>query len=194
MRWNRVSWVLGGRHNPLRRRVDKIEAAILVALAVVFVVGAPVLAVSAISWSHAAGLRQLRTDAAYRQVPATLLEAAGAGQPVPDGGQNVALVPARWTAPSGRTRIGVLETPPGLPAGARVTVWVTGNGQLTSPPPSSAAVTEQMVLAAIGAVVGLAVLLWLIAVAVRLAANKRRIADWAAGWAAMSPRGRSSAS
>lgn len=188
MRRMRVSWILGGGRNELRRRVDKIEAAVLAGLAVTFVVAAPLLAVFSANIINAAGLREVHADRSFRQVSATLLTNAGARQTLPEGGANVALVTGRWTAPDGRTRTGVLETALGMRAGSHVTVWVTPNGQLTGPPPSRADLTERMALAAMTAVLGLAGALALVAAAVRLTANRRRMADWTRAWALTSPR------
>jgi hypothetical protein len=184
----RISWVLGRRRNVLRRRVDRIEAALLVALIILFGTAAPLLALFSARLTEAAVLRELRADTSYRQVSATLLANADAGLALPDGWANVALVAGRWTAPDGRTRTGVLETALGLRAGSHVTIWVTRNGRLTAPPPSRSGLTERMALTALTAVFGLAGALLLIAVAVRLAANRRRMADWARAWAVTSPR------
>jgi hypothetical protein len=188
MRRIRTSWILGGGRNALRRRIDRVEAAVLVGLAVLFVIAAPLLAVFAAHLTQVATLREARADSSFREVSATLLTNANAGRPEPDGWANVALVSSRWIAPDGRVRTGPLEVGLGMRAGSHVQIWVTRSGQLTAPPPSGGDMAARMALAAVTAVFGLAGLLSLVAVAVRLAADRRRMADWARAWAATSPR------
>ena len=188
MRRRRIGWIFCGGHNALRRRVDRIEAAVLVGLAIFFVIAAPLLAVFAASLTETAGLREVRADSSFRLVTATLLANAGAGQTLPYGSVNVAVVAGKWTAPDGRAQKGLLATAPRVRAGSHVKIWVTKNGRLTVPPLTRADLPERTALAALTAVFGLGGSLSLIAVAVRLLANRRRMADWARAWAVTSPR------
>jgi hypothetical protein len=188
----RSSWTLRAWRSPLRRRVDRLEAAVLIGLAVVFVISAPVLAISAAQLAGVAGLRELRAESAWRQVPATLLENASSGVPaeqaIPGGAASNDLVWARWDSPSGRLCKGVIEVPPGMRALERVTIWVTKTGKPAAPPLSPADLEERSVLAVLGSVLGLAIALSGAAVGVRLAANRHRMAGWDRAWAATSPR------
>jgi hypothetical protein len=76
----RRSRMFGWDRNPLRRRTDRVEASLVGALIVVFLIAAPVLTVMAGHWVYSAGVRQQRTEAAaWRHVPA-LIQRGPAGQ------------------------------------------------------------------------------------------------------------------
>jgi hypothetical protein len=62
----RRSRVLGWDRNPVRRRIDRIEAGLLAGLFAVLLIGAPVLAGMAGRGIRAAGLRQQRAEASWR--------------------------------------------------------------------------------------------------------------------------------
>ena len=74
--------VLRGRRldrNPLRRRSDRVETAMLGLLLAAFLAGAPFAAHAAGSWAYAPSVRQAQVQrASLHHVPATLLEAAPA--------------------------------------------------------------------------------------------------------------------
>jgi hypothetical protein len=67
----RRSRTLGWDRNPLRRRTDRIEAAMVAALIGVFLICAPVLAVVASHWIGSATVPEQTIEAAWRLVPAT---------------------------------------------------------------------------------------------------------------------------
>jgi hypothetical protein len=184
-----VGWILGGGDNPLRRRVDRIEAAVVVSLMVLFVITAPMLAVFAAHLTDAAGLREVRAESTWQRVQATVLKSTSYEQAGMGGGWSTTLVDARWQAPDGgRTSTGLLEVSQGARAGAHMTIWVTKNGRLAGPPLSRANVAERMAFAAVAAVFGLAAVVSMVFTALRLAANRRRMTDWTREWAATSPR------
>lgn len=190
----RVSWTLRAWRSPLRRRVDRIEAAVLLGLAVLFLITAPLLASWVAHVADASGQRELRAAAALRRVPATLLKNASAGQPVPatwavpGSAAGLALVPAKWVAPSGQARTGVVEVPVRMRASQHVTIWVTNSGKLAEAPMSRADLQERVLLTVLGAEFGLVVAVSAAAAGTRAAANRQRMAHWARAWAAISPR------
>src|SRR6266566_4740834 len=67
---------LGLDRNPLRRRTDWLESAIVAGLLAVFLAGAPLAAIGATGWTHSAGLREQRAQRSWRQVSMVLLQAA----------------------------------------------------------------------------------------------------------------------
>jgi hypothetical protein len=67
----RRSRTLGWDRNPLRRRTDRIEAAMVAALIGVFLICAPVLAAVASHWIGSATVPEQTIEAAWRLVPAT---------------------------------------------------------------------------------------------------------------------------
>jgi hypothetical protein len=68
-------------------------------------------------------------------------------------------VPARWRAPDGARRTGIVFAQPGAQAGSAVMVWADTAGRLTGPLLPSAQVRGQAVLAAVFAPVVLGLVL-----------------------------------
>ena len=98
--------VLGWGSNPLRRRVDRIEAGILAGLLVAFLIGAPLLAVAAGWWEHGAAVAELRAQRSVHLVTAVLLQdvpdiGAGTGTwdagPWPGGQHRTASPVSAWS-------------------------------------------------------------------------------------------------
>jgi hypothetical protein len=96
----RRSRMLGWDRNPLRRRIDRVEAAMVAGLIAVFLISVPGLAAVAGHWAAAAGMREQRTEMAWRLVPATVLGSTR-GE-IPSGPAGQVWMPARWTARMGR--------------------------------------------------------------------------------------------
>jgi hypothetical protein len=176
----RLARRLGLDGNPLRRRTDKIAGCLTALLVVVFLIGAPVLSVTAIGWAG-------RTGAIERQVSAVLRQAA----PAPSFSKEVlgsSRVPARWTAPGGRPRAGAVLAGAGMTAGHTVPRWVDAAGAPTGPPPSRGTVLAREATAGVVATVALGIVLWCLAKAGQWVLDRRRFADWEAAWATVGPR------
>jgi hypothetical protein len=175
--------------NPLRRRSDRAEAAVLGVLVAVFCVVTPFAAHAAGSWAYAASAREAQEQkAAVHKVTATLLEKAppwngfaGAPGAAPE-------VHARWRAPDGQPRTGQLYVPDGGPAGGTVTIWTNQAGQLTNPPLQHSQVTDRAQVAWASVVSGLAAVLIAIGWLVHRLFDRRRLAAWDADWLATEPR------
>jgi hypothetical protein len=119
--------------NPLRRRSDRAETAMLGVLLATFLAAAPFAAHAAGSWAYAVSAREAQAQqAVLRHVPATLLQAAPAWSA--DGSAVAPDVSARWRAPDGQVRTGEVFVPGGAAAGSTVLVWINQAGQLTDPP------------------------------------------------------------
>jgi len=142
--------------NPLRRTLDRVEAAILAGLAVAFLAGAPVAAVTAAHVAAVIGAHTAQAQRSWHQVAAVLLaDVPGSGY-----GRYGPVVRACWAVPGGRARTGTVSAPPGARAGSTVPVWVDASGNLAKAPPLRLAqVTERAVLAAVAASVALGYLL-----------------------------------
>jgi hypothetical protein len=177
---------LGFDRNPLRRRTDRIESALMAGLLAGFLAGAPCAAMAAGHWSHASGLRILRAQAASRQVRAVLLQdapdAAFMYQPVV-----TEWVPARWTAPGGRVHLGVVPAVSGTRAGAAIPVWVDAAGDVTGIPLTPAELARRASIATGLAPIALAVALLGVAAAARGLLRHRRLAAWETAWTAVEP-------
>ena len=187
----RCTWLgrlLRGRRldrNPLRRGSDRAETAVLGVLLAAFLAGAPFAAHAAGSWTYATSAREAQAQqAALRQVPATLLQAATLWGP----GQYGAEASARWRAPDGQLRTGDVFAPNGTPAGSTVMVWVNQAGQLTDSPLRHDQVAGRAVMAQVLVVAALAVVLIVASWAARWVLDRRRLAAWDAEWLATGPR------
>src|SRR5215469_15419681 len=184
----RLSRILAGDGNPLRRPVDKLECAVMSCLIVAFFIAAPLLAVFAAGVAGAAATREMQAEASWKPVPALLTQGAAAGAIGLDGDWNVAWVKAKWTAPDGAHKAGLVAVALNARAGQRAMVWVTPTGQLTHQPLTRDEVAERTVMAAVAAPAGLALLLTIASGVTRVMANRRRMACWAREWEATGPR------
>jgi hypothetical protein len=177
---------LGLDRNPLRRRTDKIATCLAVVLVAVFLIGALVVSMAAVSWvgrGAAAGLQAARS---WRLVPAVVQK----GAPAPAAWQlnGYTRVPARWTAPDGQAWAGPIPVRAAVAAGQTVPLWVNAAGTPTGPPPSRGAVALDQAGAAAAGVVALGVVLLCLACAGRRVIHRRRLAAWETAWAAVGPQ------
>ncbi|MEU7912385.1 Rv1733c family protein [Microbispora bryophytorum] len=195
-----VGWVVGllrryrPDRNPLRRRSDRIEAALAAAAlaAVLFAAWPAALAARAV---YDDGIAAERAGSGTRQlVEVTLVEATSieATSAVQANGRGLpAVSPARWTLPSGEVREGVVPAALLLgdgPANARL--WVDAAGRPVSPPPQRAETMTRAGLAAAGAVASVAVLAWACFALARGRLDRRRYQEWEAAWAEADQRWR----
>ena len=130
MRWQAVAqrWLRRVRgwwpdRNPLRRRCDRAEAAIVTVLVAVFLAGAPLMALAAGRQAHDRGQPEHGQLAGWHQVPAVLRTAT-----IQRFAPSPATAWARWAAPGGVPHTGKVLAPAGLTAGAVVPVWVDAAG------------------------------------------------------------------
>jgi hypothetical protein len=157
---------------------------VVAALLAAFMVASPVAAITAGHWASAAGLRAEQTI--RYKVRATLVQDA---RPFYSAyGSVVIPALARWTAPDGSSRVGLVDADSAAPAGTAVTIWTSESGRAIGPPPPRGQVTSRAALTAIAAVIVVGVVLlvsWLVAIAV---VNRRRFAAWDAAWQQVGPR------
>lgn len=185
----RLGRMLAGDDNPLRRPVDKLESAVITGLIVAFLIAAPLLAIFAAGVVSAAGTREMQAETQqWKPVTAVLEQDAANGAIGLDGDWDTAWVKAKWTMPGGAQKTGQVAVALNARAGLRVSVWVTPAGQLTHQPLTKAEVAERTVTAAVACPAGLAVLLMVAVGAIRVVANRRRMACWAREWEATGPR------
>jgi hypothetical protein len=175
--------------NPLRRGSDRAETVVLAALLAAFLACAPFAAHAAGSLAYATYGREAQAQrAVLRQVPATLLQAPPAVTAIPDAGVIPLGVNARWRAPDGQLRTGLLFVPSGATAGSTVPVWVNHAGQLADPPLGRAQLATRAQLAREFTVGTLAVVLIVIGWLTRRSLDRRRMAAWDADWLATGSR------
>lgn len=171
-------------HNPLRRASDRAEAAIVTALAVAFLLGAPLIARVAWQLAMATSFTTITAEqAGWRPVPARLVVSAPFSY-----GYDVAVM-ARWRAPGGAERHGRIQVSPGTRAGTRVTVWAGRTGRLARPPMTPSQASVQATCTAAMTVPCWGMLLLCTGVLSRRLLDARRLAAWDADWEAVDPRG-----
>jgi hypothetical protein len=187
-RLQRLRRIVAGDDNPLRRYVDRLESAVIASLVISFLIAAPLLAIFAAREVGIAGAREERAQQAWRPVTAVLEQSGSAGLVGLDGEWDTSWVTAKWTAPDGAHRSGLVAVALNARAGQRLQLWVTPAGQLTHPPLTTPQVRERQVMAGIAAAAVLAVVLSIAATAARVLANRRRMAAWGKAWEAVGPR------
>jgi hypothetical protein len=176
---------LGFDGNPLRRRSDRIEARLRLALAVAFVPLAVLAAGSFGHWVGALSRHELSAQPSRQQVAAVLLKA------VPDsvvvlGASVPREVPARWNA-DGRRFVGMVPVLPGTRRGARVMIWVNSAGTIAPAPLTTSNVATRVACATALAVLAVVLALWLMLSLIRGLFNHFRLASWGAAWSTIGP-------
>ncbi|GLZ10963.1 hypothetical protein Acsp04_11980 [Actinomadura sp. NBRC 104425] len=176
---------LGLERNELRRRVDRVQRAIALALLVLLLATAPAVAAWCGGLAYDAGLRAERREHAQRQqVWATVVATGGIAS---SGDQYVhETVQAVWPrAADGRTRTGTLPSWKGAAVGDRKRIWVDREGRPTvRPRPHSRTVTDA-VYAGAAAALGVGAPVLLAYVVVRRRCDRYRDRMWDAAWARM---------
>jgi hypothetical protein len=180
-RWLR--WYWPGR-NPLRRRCDRTEAAVLGALLVTFAVTGPLTALAATHWAYGNAMESRHAAlASGHQVPAVLLTAATVAP-----ASFVPMARAAWTTPDGARRTGAVSLAAGTPAGTKIQVWLDASGRPIDPPLDPAQAQAQAAFTGVLAVIFLAMLLWAAGLGVHCAVDRRRMAAWGDEWRATGPK------
>jgi len=175
--------------NPLRRGSDRAETLVLGALFATFLAVVPFATYAVASWAHTTYAREAQAQrAVLRQVPATLLQAPPKVTAYPGAGVVSLGVYARWQAPDGQLRTGLVFAPSSATAGSTIPVWIDHAGRLTDPPLGPAQLATRTQLAAEAAVGVLAITLAVIGWLARRSLDRRRMAAWDADWLANGPR------
>jgi len=181
---SRLARFLTGR-NALRRPVDRIEGAVLVALFAAFgvaVVIACIIGTHTYQVQHAAA-------AGLRPASALLLQDG----PSADSLGRVGQAEARWVLPGGGEQSGVLTTATapdiaGAVAGARVSVWLNRFSQPASPPADQTVMIIYSLVAGVMVTVLAGVALLGVYALCRVALDRRRLAAWESAWDRTGPR------
>ena len=171
--------------NPLRRASDRVETVVLILLAVLFLVGAPLSALAAGAGMHSIAQRaETAQHASKYQVTAHIVKATGAGS----GGNLTTEVLAQWTAPNGKRVSNEMAVAIGYAPGDTLTVFTTRDGQLTTAPLAESQVASLTDLARVAGAASLTMAVILAGLLARWWINRRRMAAWDADWRATGPR------
>jgi len=178
-----VRWLTG--RNALRRPVDRIEGAVLVALSTALLVA---LAMAAVLGTHAYQSQRAASVSLYPAV-AVLIQAG----PFYGNVTHIGQAEARWRDRWGGKRSGVLTTvsAPGIlgaAAGARIPVLLDRSGQPVAPPGSQVAMVLNALVKGAAAAGAAGVALLICYVLCRLALDRRRLAAWESAWSLTGPR------
>jgi hypothetical protein len=184
----RRSRMFGWDRNPLRRRVDRVEAGTLAGLIMVFLIGAPVLVAGAGHWTRAAGMRALRTQATWSQVSATVPRPTPNQSAQTAGELDTVLLRGRWTAPDGQPRSGLIATSPGDVVGGTARIWVSRSGSPTGAPRERSELLGWTPIAEVGTALVLVLLFFLAVRLQRWLFERGRLACWHRAWRAQGPR------
>ena len=185
MRWACGWWP---DRNPLRRRVDRLKAAVALCLLVAFLVGAPLLGLLVGRAAYRAGLVSQRTEQAHwHSVTAVLLARSPVHRTIRGTGIG-SPVRARWTAPDGRVCTGLVHAPPGARAGSTLRIWVTSAGLLTARPLRPFQVSDQADMAGLGTAAGFGVVLLIGGIAAGRWLDRRSLAAWGTDWHSTAPK------
>jgi hypothetical protein len=178
-----IRWLAG--RNALRRPVDRIEGALLVALSAGFLVA---MTVASILTAHMYQ-SQRTASASLRPALAILIQAGPLYGSLARFGQ----AEARWRDPRGGEQVGVLTTmtTPGITgtaAGTRITVWLDRSGQPVAPPAGPVAMIVNALAVGAAAAGGAGIALVMSYALCRLALDRRRLAAWESAWSLTGPR------
>ncbi|MGW0532436.1 Rv1733c family protein [Streptomyces sp. NPDC003032] len=154
------------RHNPLRRGTDIVEAWVALAALVLIVVAAPVIGTLTTGLTRDALLASVREQREDRHaVVGTVLRKVSSPPLDPDPETASARdahsrVLARWTAPDGTDRSGVVMAKLGAPGpGDRFRLWTDERGRVVGRPLDTATATTHAALAGFGAAAASAALI-----------------------------------
>ncbi|AQS71090.1 DUF3592 domain-containing protein [Streptomyces pactum] len=178
------------RRNPLRRRSDVVEAWTVLVVAILLVVGAPLLGAATGWWSH----QQARAVAAEQRAERHRVSAEVVGR-TPDtlpsvqtGGQHSYRATVHWSTPDGTDRSTSARVPAGTRHGDRVDVWLDSRGRSVPPPTDPSAIWQHSVTIGVCTTLGTALTVLLAHCAVRKVALRRRMAEWDRDWALTEPQ------
>src|SRR5436190_94647 len=137
MKGRRLGRRLGFGRSPLRRRTDRIEAWLALAVAAVLLVAGPFAVWRASAAAYGAAASEVKRDkqdlgfqvtAVLQDDPVKYLVSDGDGPP------QQGAVPARWTGPDGSVHSGQIIPGPGTRSGAAVVISTDRRGSLFAPP------------------------------------------------------------
>ncbi|SEG59050.1 hypothetical protein SAMN04489712_10743 [Thermomonospora echinospora] len=183
-RLGRLRRRLGFDRNGMRRRIDRVQWAVGLALAAVFLMVAPILATWAGTWSYDRGMRgESHERATRRQVVATVT-----GPGVASGERYLSqTVQATWRAPDGTPRTGRIPAWKDAGQGARRHLWVDGAGHPTSRPRPHSRTVVDAGYAALGATLAAGLPLLGVYGLVRRRCDRVRDALWDEEWSRIDP-------
>ncbi|MFI8348733.1 hypothetical protein [Streptomyces sp. NPDC085596] len=177
------------RHNPLRRRSDVVEAWVVVLVAVLLCVVAPLAGTAAGLYTYDRARTHAEEQRAERHSVRAEVLGRPAARPTVHGDRGHSYrAEVRWTEPGQKPRTAVAHVPAGTRAGDAVTVWFDGRGHTVAPPPNDIAVWQHTVAVGLGVAGGTATFVLLARAVERRVALRHRLDEWERAWARTGPR------
>jgi hypothetical protein len=178
------------RPNELRRRSDVVESWTVLAVAVLLLIGAPLVGFAAAWWAygdadaHADALRAER-----HSVRAEVVDESPAAVPSVQGGRPVTQrVMVRWTDEDGSSHTGPAAVRADARRGDRVELWLDSHGRAVAPPPDASLVWQHSLALGVCGTAGAASVVLLGHSVVRRTAERHRLDEWERDWAHTEPR------
>ncbi|MFE7168271.1 hypothetical protein [Streptomyces sp. NPDC057616] len=167
------------RRNPLRRRVDVVEAWIILVAWLCAIAGG--LAAAWVAGSRAdAGYDRMR--AARHPVPAVVVKPADSQATTGPAGHRRVQATVRWTGADGHTYTGITQVKSGVSPGDRIRVWTNARNQLTAEPLSPTNAMFQSAMVGLTAAGGTGVVVLLGIQGLQAGLGRRRMHLWADDW------------
>ena len=177
---------------PLKRRLDRVEFMLRVALAGLLLAAVPLGLVAggaAAARGRAIAAEQL---AVRHQVTAHLVMDADSPRQAPagpDGSLQLQQSLAVWTDPDGTLRQAVVPAPAGSHAGSSIRLWTDSAGRPVAAPLSTTDIRTRTVAVGVTTALGIGLVGYVgYLLLVRCALNSRRMRRWERDWAIIEPR------
>jgi hypothetical protein len=180
---------LGVDRNPLRRRTDRVEAAVRLVIIALLVIVVPLVAVAAGRQADHLAVNKAQAQRGVEHLVTAVLVQDALPTGVPDPYTNVQMtyVLARWQPPGRPARTGDVLATAGARKGSTAQIWINSSGALTEPPPDQRTIAGDVCMAVVvTCLVSMAVLL-AIGALTRLTLDRRRMREWESGWRATGP-------
>ncbi|MFI7016608.1 hypothetical protein [Streptomyces sp. NPDC050164] len=177
------------RRSPLRRRSDVVEAWTVLVVAVLILVGAPVVGAATAWWAHGEARSVSAEQQAERhRVRAEVVGRKGDSLPtVQAGGQHAYRATVRWAEPGEGTRTATARVTGDTRPGEVVDVWFDSRGRSVTPPVDGTGVWQHTLTIGTCAAGGVVLVVLLGHSVVRRVALRRRLAEWEREWARTEP-------
>ncbi|MGD0608145.1 MAG: hypothetical protein ABSA53_31725 [Streptosporangiaceae bacterium] len=188
--WRRWARRLGLDRNPLRRRTDRIEAALRLTMITLALVAVPVTVIAVGRWADHLALHRVRAQRATEHLVNAVLLAPAPATGVPDPYTSVQLtwVLARWTPPGRPARTGEVPAVAGARRGTLVPTWISASGAVAAPPPAHREIIGDVCIACMTTCLVSLLVLLEVQVLVRRVLDRRRLTAWEAEWRANGPQ------
>jgi hypothetical protein len=182
---------LSPARNSLRRRVDRVESALVALVMLLALLVVPLsAAVGGVVYGQGARAAE-RAAMSIRHVPAVLQEDGPSAIPNPDGKTDGGTqASATWTGVDGRPHSGLVPVALGTRSGTTVQVWVDTADRVVSPPPTSGQVIGSAVIVACATLLGAEFVCAMALLGLRAAAIRSTSRAWQHEWEIVEPQWR----